>query len=60
MTKVLVFDGEEYDDECAEANGEEWDLDEALDRPLEHPNCVREFQYIIDDEATGESDQGDE
>jgi len=40
--KVDVVDGTDCAP-CAEANGETWTLEEALARPLEHPNCLRAF-----------------
>jgi HK97 family phage portal protein len=40
---VEVYDGTEFDAECAAANGQLWSLDEADSNPQEHPNCVRFF-----------------
>jgi len=37
---VDVFDGDD-DDICAAANGSTWTIQEALDNPTGHPNCVR-------------------
>jgi HK97 family phage portal protein len=39
---VAVLDGE-GDDECAEANGSTWTIDDAEANPIAHPNCVRSF-----------------
>lgn len=43
VTRVQVFDGEEDDLECAEANGEVWSLRYAMNNVIQHPNCVRAF-----------------
>ena len=40
---VIVYDGTDDDDACREANGQVWSFEEALQRPLEHPRCVRSF-----------------
>lgn len=37
---VDVFDGDDFDDECAEANGSVWTVAQALANPLQHPNAV--------------------
>lgn len=42
---VEVIDGD-YDDECAQADGQVWTLERAEDEPLEHPNCTRTFAGI--------------
>lgn len=39
--RVDVFDGDQ-DEPCASANGAVWTLDEALAKPLGHPNCLVE------------------
>ena len=49
VEEVEVSDGD-GDEECADANGEVWSLDEALANPLAHPNCVRSFGPHISDE----------
>lgn len=50
---VEVLDGSEFDEECAQANGQTWSLDEALSNPIEHPNCERDFAPVVpkDDES---------
>lgn len=50
ISNVEVSDGD-GDDECEEADGEIWTLDDALDNPIAHPNCVRSF---------APADEGDE
>lgn len=55
ISKVYVFDGVDYDDECREANGSTWDLDYAEEHPLSHPNCHRAFGPVIDDEEVDTS-----
>ena len=42
ITHVEVIDGTD-DDECAEANGQVWTIEEAQANPIAHPNCVRDF-----------------
>lgn len=44
VDEVLVVDGTDSDDECAEANGQIWTLEEADANPTAHPNCTREFR----------------
>lgn len=44
---VRVLDGD-YDEECQNANGQVWDLEYAEAHPLEHPNCVRAFEPIVE------------
>jgi hypothetical protein len=43
LTDVIVLDGDEHDEACAEANGQIWGLDEARARRKEHPRCRRAF-----------------
>lgn len=50
IAKVQVNDGDGCDD-CAEVDGEIWTLDEALAEPLQHPNCVRSFAPVVEDES---------
>lgn len=45
IEKVLVHDGDS-DDECEEADGQIWDIEEAEENPTAHPNCVRAFSPI--------------
>lgn len=46
ITEVEVIDGD-GDEECADANGSVWTLDEAEANPIAHPNCVRAFAPIM-------------
>jgi hypothetical protein len=46
---VFVTDGDS-DEECQNADGEIWTLEEAEANPLEHPNCIREFRPLTSDE----------
>lgn len=39
---VRVFDGD-YDSDCAEADGQVWSFDYAMNHLLQHPRCVRSF-----------------
>jgi len=48
VDSVLVFDGQDDDDECRAANGQVWTLDDAEANPLEHPNCRRSFSPVIE------------
>ncbi len=52
---VLVEDGD-GDSECAEADGQTWDLDDAMANPLAHPNCVRSFTYVLKGEDGDDED----
>lgn len=47
---VYVSDGDDWDEACADADGEIWTLEEAEANPLEHPNCEREFRPLTEDE----------
>jgi hypothetical protein len=47
VQRVEVVDGTD-DDDCAEANGSIWTVDEADSNPIEHPNCTREFYPILE------------
>lgn len=42
-THVYVFDGEDDDEPCIEANGAVWEISKARDNRLEHPRCRRAF-----------------
>ena len=46
FTHVDVMDGDE-DDDCAEANGAVWTLEEADADPIGHPNCTRTFSPVV-------------
>jgi HK97 family phage portal protein len=43
MTHVVVSDGTDNDEACADADGKVWTLDQARENPLEHPRCRRAF-----------------
>jgi hypothetical protein len=38
---VEISDGEEFDEECAAADGAIWTLDDYAANPISHPNCSR-------------------
>ncbi len=46
VAKVQVIDGD-HDEECRDADGAIWSLDEASSNPLGHPNCVRDFAPVL-------------
>lgn len=48
VKKVEVLDGDD-DEECANANGQIWTLEEARDNPIAHPNCLRAFAPYLED-----------
>lgn len=50
---VEISDGDD-DDECAEADGQIWTVDEYLAEPIAHPNCVRSAAPVLDDDAADE------
>lgn len=54
VSQVQVMDGDD-DDDCAAANGQTWDLDEAEANPTQHPNCTRAFAPIVDVAADQEA-----
>ncbi len=55
IERVYVYDGD-YDEECAEANGQIWDLEDAEANPLAHPQCERDFRPLTREERE-ENDQ---
>jgi hypothetical protein len=42
-THVVVSDGTDSDEACADADGQLWTLEQARENPLEHPRCRRAF-----------------
>ena len=57
---VYVFDGEDDDEECRNANGEIWTLEEAEANPLAHVNCQREFRPCTEEElAEAQQDEAE-
>jgi len=54
VSQVQVMDGDD-DPECADADGQTWDLDQADANPLAHPQCVRAFAGIVDVAADSEA-----
>lgn len=50
VQKVRVWDNEGPRScrACANANRQIWDIDYAIEHKLEHPNCVRRYQAILD------------
>lgn len=53
IDRVEVSDGD-GDEECEEADGEIWTLEEALADPVAHPNCVRSFAPVVEDDDAEE------
>lgn len=49
VTEVVIYDGD-YDEECQEANGQIWTLEEYEAEPVAHPNCVRAARPLTRDE----------
>jgi len=48
--QVEVIDGTEWDEECREANGQIWTIQQALANPIQHPNCERAFvPHVLED-----------
>jgi len=43
---VYVFDGDDHDEPCVEANGSVWTIEQARERRLEHPRCRRAFTAV--------------
>ena len=48
LRRVLVYDGD-YDEACADADGQVWTVGYARAHPIEHPNCVRSFGPVGDE-----------
>lgn len=44
VTQVVVHDGD--CDRCKEADEKTWDIDYAMEHPIEHPGCVRSFSPV--------------
>lgn len=49
ITHVEISDGD-GDEECAEADGQIWTVDEFLANPIAHPNCVRSAAPVVDED----------
>lgn len=47
IERVEISDGDD-DDECAEADGQIWTVDEYLANALAHPNCVRSASPVVE------------
>jgi hypothetical protein len=47
VTEVDILDGDE-DEDCADANGSRWPLDEYEANPIGHPNCTRIGMPVIE------------
>jgi hypothetical protein len=43
ITDLLVSDGADHDEPCRTANGQTWNLEQAREALIEHPNCRRAF-----------------
>lgn len=56
VESVYVVDGD-FDEECQAANGQTWTLEEAEDNPIEHPNCVREFYPVYNENVNFGGDE---
>ena len=54
VTEVTISDGTDYDEECAEADGQTWTLDEYEANPQEHVNCGRVGTAVLPDGSEGE------
>lgn len=46
VSEVDVMDGDD-DEDCADADGQTWSLDDARDNPIAHPNCTRAFSPVV-------------
>ena len=53
---VKVSDGD-YDGVCKETDGMIWSLDFAMDHPLEHPRCERDFELVLNSDLPGGEDE---
>lgn len=51
VAAVLVSDGEMFDGNCAEANGQVWSLNHAGSNILEHVRCVRQFTFLTKEQV---------
>lgn len=49
VEEVVIYDGD-YDEECQEANGQIWTLEEYEAEPIAHPNCVRAARPLTREE----------
>ncbi len=58
---VFVTDGDEFDEACIEigSEGQIWTVEEALDNPLEHPNCLRQFRPLTPEELAEAKAEGE-
>ena len=44
---VEVLDGDEWDEPCKQADGQQWSFRKAENNSLEHPNCTRVFVPVV-------------
>jgi HK97 family phage portal protein len=51
VASVEVEDGIDHDEACIAADGQRWTLEEAMLNDKEHPNCVRVFVPVFDEES---------
>jgi SPP1 gp7 family putative phage head morphogenesis protein len=58
VSSVIVHDGDSADScaECQEVDGQIWTVEEAAANPVGHPNCVRAFEDIEQNEMKGEEE----
>jgi hypothetical protein len=56
IERVEVSDGD-GDEECAEADGQIWTLEHAMDDPVAHPNCVRSFSPVVEEVDDSQADE---
>lgn len=54
VSKVHVFDGNGCP-ACEDANGQVWDIEDAEENDLEHPNCERAFSPAVSEEQDEEA-----
>ncbi len=57
ITHVNVIDGTDFDEACAEANGQVWTVEYAQAHELEHPNCTRTFSPVVPDDWEPPADE---
>jgi SPP1 gp7 family putative phage head morphogenesis protein len=50
FVQVLDNEGDNSCDECAEINGQIWTVEYAQSHELQHPNCVRSFVPVFEEE----------
>lgn len=48
VDRVRIIDGDDFDDDCRKANGQIWTIAKFLANPIQHTNCTRDAEPIVE------------